>query len=59
MNEKEKQPDYFVFPVMTSSCLFVFFCAEEKPEAAVDDWEAIATDEEKGQSFQIIKSLSA
>lgn len=24
-------------------------CAEVKPDAAVDDWEAIATDEEKGE----------
>lgn len=24
-------------------------CPEVKPDAAVDDWEAIATDEEKGE----------
>lgn len=35
---------------MTSS---VSFCAEAKPDAAVDDWEAIATDEEKGESLFI------
>lgn len=29
---------------------FLCFCAEEKADAAVDDWEAIATDEEKGWS---------
>lgn len=29
---------------------FFFLCAEVKPDAAVDDWEAIATDEEKGET---------
>lgn len=33
---------------MMTTCVCV--CAEEKLDTAVDDWEAIATDEEKGES---------
>lgn len=31
------------------NCFCFTVCAEVKPDAAVDDWEAIATDEEKGE----------
>lgn len=33
---------------MMTTCVCV--CAEEKLDTAIDDWEAIATDEEKGES---------
>lgn len=35
-------------------CVFssFFLCVEVKPEAAVDDWEAIASDEEKGELWR-------
>lgn len=39
-------PSFFI-RVMSSLSLR----AEVKPDTDVDDWEAIATDEEKGESF--------
>lgn len=36
----------------------LFLCAEVKPDAAVDDWEAIATDEEKGETVSSVRTLA-
>lgn len=49
--EEEEEVKYDDVEASSSSC----FCADVKPDAAaVDDWEAIATDEEKGETAGVI-----